>query len=118
MTSKFILLYREEECLWRIDSLTYRDRDARDTALRNIIAGMELPDLTIEDVKKKIKYLRSTYMVEVNKVQKSLRSGTGTGTIYKPSLTWFHEMDSFIKYTQVKRNTQSTLVSLCLFYYG
>ncbi|CAK1593021.1 unnamed protein product [Parnassius mnemosyne] len=111
MTSKFIYLHHEQECLWRIDSLTYRDRDSRNTALRNMIAGIELPDLTVDDVKKKIKYLRSTYMVEVNKQEKSLRSGAGTSTIYKSSLSWFNEMDAFIKYVNVKRNTQSSSIS-------
>ncbi|XP_077290969.1 uncharacterized protein LOC143914579 [Arctopsyche grandis] len=108
-TSKFIALYREQECLWRTDSLAYRDKDARNIGLRNIIEGMMLPDLTPDEVKKKIKYLRSTYMVEVNKLKKSMRSGAGTGSKYKPTLSWFREMDSFIKYLQVKIHTQSTL---------
>lgn len=115
-TSKFIALYRKQECLWKSDSLAYRDRNARNIGLRNIIEGMMLPDLTPDEVKKKIKYLRSTYMVEVNKLRKSLRSGTGTGSKYKPTLSWFREMDSFIKYLQVNRKTPSTLVFSFVFY--
>lgn len=103
-TLKFILLYKEQECLWKVDNITYRDRSARIAALRKILNGMNLPGLTMDDVKKKIKYLRSTYMVEVNKIEKSMLSNDGT-EIYVPCLTWFNVMNSFIQSINIEKES-------------
>ncbi|GBP63007.1 hypothetical protein EVAR_43755_1 [Eumeta japonica] len=99
-TSKFIALYREQECLWRIDSMEYRNKKMRDDALNRISQGMQMSALTIEDVKKKIKHLRSTYLMELRKVEKCFDSST----VYTPSLSWYKEMDDFIRDVTVKRS--------------
>lgn len=51
MTSKLILIYRKEECLWRLDSLLFCDRGARNIALNKIIVGMELKTTTEDETK-------------------------------------------------------------------
>lgn len=50
--------------------------------------------MTVPEVKLKIKYLRSTYTQEVQKIILKSRPDS----IYKPSLIWFHDMDRCLKY--------------------
>lgn len=110
-TIKFIRLYRNQECLWRVDSEEYRNKQARDTALLQIKEEMGIDTFSIEDIKNKIKYLRATFMIEVNKMKKSQKSGAGSADVYKPSLKWYEEMASFILYHPTSRNTHDNMVS-------
>lgn len=48
-------------------------------------------NLTIKEVPKKIKALRSIYYLELAKIGKSKASGSGTNFVYKPLLPWFHD---------------------------
>ncbi|CAG5058513.1 unnamed protein product [Parnassius apollo] len=60
--------------------------------------------LTTDEVKTKIKSIRNTYYLEIDKIEKSTRSGAG-GHIYKPKIIWFDEYDSFVKPVTVRRKT-------------
>lgn len=66
--------------------------------------------MTLKEIKNKIRSLRSTYHQELNKVQKSKRSGAGLGDVYKPSLTWFKEME-FLNDTFESRQSIHTEVN-------
>lgn len=113
-TVKFIRLYREYECLWNSSSSLYKNKIARDNAYIKIQEGMN--DMTVKDIKNKIKGLRSTYHQEVNKIKSSKRSGAGTNDVYKPSLSWFEEME-FLNDTLEYRKSNSTQVSTYPFLY-
>lgn len=54
--------------------------------------------LYTEEENKKIEHLRSTYLVEVNNIKKSMQSDAGNGIFYKTYWSWFNEMNSFIKF--------------------
>jgi len=41
----------------------------------------------------------------LSKIEKSTRSGAGANEEYKPKLSWFEEMHSFIKNVPMKRKT-------------
>lgn len=101
-TLQFINLYRNEECLWDIRSQNYRNKQMRITALQNICSSMNMERLTIEEVKAKIKSLRCTYNLELDKISKSTRSGAG-GDVYVPKIKWFTEFHEFIRNVAVKR---------------
>lgn len=103
-TTQFILVYREYECLWNPSCSLYKNKIARDNAYTKI---QEEFNLTVKEIKNKIKSLRSTYHQELNKVEKSKRSGAGLSDVYKPSLTWFKEMD-FLKDTLEYRKSIHT----------
>ncbi|XP_047516078.1 uncharacterized protein LOC125056822 [Pieris napi] len=103
-TLKLVQLYGENECLWDIKSLNYRNKEMRSTALQNMAQQMQIEGLTSTEVKNKIKAIRATYYLELDKIQKSTKSGA-SGNVYVPKVKWFQELDGFIKNAIVKRKT-------------
>ena len=69
------------------------------------------PDLTQEDVKLKIKSIRSRYSSELAKVLKYEKSGAGRDDIYVPKLFWFKQADLFLRSVCTPRLSSSTTVS-------
>jgi hypothetical protein len=57
LTCKYVELYKEHECLWNMNSTLYRRKDARKSALEEIVRKMGLENFTTEDAKQKIKSL-------------------------------------------------------------
>jgi len=47
-------LYKEHECLWNMNSTLYKRKDARRSALEEILSKMGLENFTTEDTKQKI----------------------------------------------------------------
>jgi hypothetical protein len=64
-------LLSNQECLWNVKSENYRNRNIRDKALEERVKQLNTTDLTQEDVKLKIKSIRSRYSSELAKVLKS-----------------------------------------------
>lgn len=83
----------------------------REKSYEAIRSGMEIATLTTNDIKTKIKNIRTTYKVELNKIIKSNKSGTGTDDLYKPKLFWFAQADAFLRDVSVPKASQSNLVS-------
>lgn len=69
---------------------------------------------TIDDLKAKIKTIRTRYASELSKVQNSSRSGAGTDDIYIPKLFWYKQADTFLRSVYVPRKSTSTQVSMML----
>jgi len=78
-------LLRNQECLWNVKLENYRNRNIRDKALEEMVRELNIPNLTQEDVKLKIKSIRSRYSSELAKVLKSEKSGAGRDGIYVPN---------------------------------
>jgi hypothetical protein len=55
----YVELYKEHECLWNINRTLYRRKDARQSALKEVVRKMGLQNFTTEDAKQKIKSLRA-----------------------------------------------------------
>ncbi|KAG8254898.1 hypothetical protein J6590_106022, partial [Homalodisca vitripennis] len=68
---------------------------------------MELDDFGVIEAKAKIKALRSTYNLEVEKQKKSEKSGAGLDDV--PSVKWFKTMKEIMTTGTLKRRTQSNL---------
>jgi hypothetical protein len=64
-------LLRNQECLWNVKSENYRNRNIRDKPLEEMVKQLNIPDLTQEDLKLKIKSFRSRHSSELAKVLKS-----------------------------------------------
>lgn len=60
-TIQFVELYRNAECLWKINSETYKDRNVRDEALKHICNEMGINGFGVREVAQKIKNIRSAY---------------------------------------------------------
>jgi hypothetical protein len=52
------------------------------------VVELNLDGVTIDDLKFKIKTIRTRYASELSKVQNSLKSGAGTDDVYIPNLFW------------------------------
>ncbi|XP_076034871.1 uncharacterized protein LOC143021336 [Oratosquilla oratoria] len=111
LTYKFVMLYKEHECLWNMHSEMYRNKLARQSALSDICVQMDVENFGINDAKQKIKILRTTFQQEQSKVEKSERSGAGFEDVYryKPSVIWFQAMSDIMKQGVLKRTSQSSL---------
>lgn len=108
-TMQFIALYKENSCLWDITLDDYKNKAMRQSALENILEGMKIENMTVDDVKSKIKSIRSTYCLELDKIEKSTVFG-GCGNVYEPKMKWFAEFDSFIKNVMVKRKARVCII--------
>ncbi|KAK9506591.1 hypothetical protein O3M35_008492 [Rhynocoris fuscipes] len=89
-TMKFIQLYRDKQCLWYPYHENYKNQDERYEAANSIAIEMNMEGFGAHEVIRKFKNLRSSYCQELKKIKKSENS-------YKPKVSWFKLMDSFIK---------------------
>ncbi|KAL1501801.1 hypothetical protein ABEB36_007059 [Hypothenemus hampei] len=93
----FLEVYQEHEELWNPKLELYRNNGARKRALSDIIKRMNKPNLTVSDMKIKIKNIRTTYKRELTKILKAKKSGNGTDDCYEPVLIWFKKADTFLR---------------------
>ncbi|KAM4049508.1 uncharacterized protein ACNLHF_009363 [Anomaloglossus baeobatrachus] len=109
---ELIELYRTLPCLWLVKSPDYSNKHKKRKAYEKLIAlcrqhhPCEKVDVSM--VRKKIQALRTVYKKELNKVEKSKKSGAGTDGVYVPSL-WYYDLLDFT------RNQELPRASLCSF---
>lgn len=108
---KFVELYRDQECLWKINSDAYKNRDVRDEAFQAISNAMNIDGFGIREVAQKIKNIRSSYYQEIKKSNNSKKSGSSAEDIYKPRVPWFTTVHSFLKKNPEMSETVSNLDS-------
>ncbi|XP_049876182.1 uncharacterized protein LOC126373875 [Pectinophora gossypiella] len=103
VTTEFVRMYLKHECLWNPDHPSYKMRHVREKAYYAISSEFKAAtskNLSVPEVKVKIKNLRTTYCQQVHKIlQKS-----GPDSMYEPSLVWFHEMDRCLKHIPLNRH--------------
>ncbi|CAF4889930.1 unnamed protein product [Pieris macdunnoughi] len=110
-TLLFVSHYRSYECLWKTHSHLYKNNIARNNAYEALLKDINDSSLTMKIIKTKIKNLRSVYHAEVRKINNSKRSGASAADVYKPAMSWFTEMNSFMADTDDYRETvESDLV--------
>ncbi|XP_014356276.2 uncharacterized protein LOC106709093 [Papilio machaon] len=105
---KLVKIYRDYPCLWNVTSEFYKNRNARESAYKEIWEKLNIPGLTIKDIPKKIKNMRSSYYQELKKIVKS-RSDVGQDSIYQPKVSWFTTADGFLR---MVRNNQETFLNI------
>ncbi|KAJ8941991.1 hypothetical protein NQ314_010216 [Rhamnusium bicolor] len=114
-TLLFVTYYRSHECLWNTRSPLYKNNIALNNDYEALLNDMNDPSLTLKIIKTKIKNLRSVYHSEIKKINSSKRSGAGAEDVYKPPMSWFTEMVSFMADTDDYRETvASELISINL----
>lgn len=114
-TIQFLECYEMHPCLWNPREQDYRNNNVRLAALKSIIQEMRL-SITVEELKLKIKNIRTTYNREASKVAKSKKSGAGKDDVYRPQLIWFSVADRFLKPVIEGRNSKDNMVSLLLLF--
>lgn len=111
MTVKFIRLYKEKECLWNTNSPRYKNKKTRNAALEYIKTEMNIDGFGKEEIKTKIRILRSTYYQEKRKIINSQSARSGFDDIYRPNVKWYDDMDEIITKPE---NSSEYLVSFFL----
>ncbi|XP_063535919.1 uncharacterized protein LOC134745769 [Cydia strobilella] len=86
-------LYRENTCLWDIQSSSYMRRDLRNASYNVLLEKYRdiEPNATLDMVKRKIDIFRTGYRREVKKINESRLNST-SGYEYKPTLWYFDKM--------------------------
>ncbi|KAK4887401.1 hypothetical protein RN001_003672 [Aquatica leii] len=101
--------YQKYQCLYITKHPLYHNRSARTDALKNISTVIDLirPGTTIDEIKSKWSSLRSTYICEKRKYETSFKSGSGTSSVYKPSLWYFNRMMFLNEHVASRPSTSS-----------
>ncbi|XP_073411332.1 uncharacterized protein [Dendrobates tinctorius] len=109
---EMIELYRSLPCLWKITCAEYSNRIKKREAYEKMIClfkrhnPSEKVDETV--VRKKIQSLRTVYKKELNKVEKSRKSGAGTDEVNVPTL-WYYDLLGFTRDQELPRKTVSSM---------
>ncbi|XP_063818929.1 uncharacterized protein LOC135057004 isoform X1 [Pseudophryne corroboree] len=92
----FIELYRSHECLWRVKSKKYFNREKKLKAYQELIdySKGRNSQADIQWVKKRIQNFRTVFYKEHKRVIKSQRSGAGSDEVRRPSL-WYYNLLMF-----------------------
>ncbi|XP_061715976.1 uncharacterized protein LOC133524138 [Cydia pomonella] len=97
---EFLDLYRENACLWDIQSSSYMRRDLRNASYKILLEKYREiePNATLDMVKRKIDIFRTGYRREIKKINKSRLNSTSDYE-YKPTLWYFDKM-TFLDYQE------------------
>ncbi|XP_068105519.1 uncharacterized protein [Hyperolius riggenbachi] len=95
-TREFIDLYRAHPALWKTKTKCYSDRRLKAKAHDELVQLCKtvLPEADVQFVKNKIQNLRTVFKKELNKIERSKRSGAAAEEVYKPRL-WYYDLLAF-----------------------
>jgi len=104
-----IVTYKENENLYNPKHKLYYNKQARNKSLDNIFQSVRQtkPDVTINDVVKKIQILRTQFGQEVNKIEKS--KVLGDELTYVPKIWWFKSLEFISKYMKMRTQPSTPL---------
>ncbi|KAH8290090.1 hypothetical protein KR044_013112 [Drosophila immigrans] len=89
----FLDAYRRQPCLYNSVLDTYKNRVSREQAYEAIIKTLKIPQLTVLDIKLKIKSVRTVYTKELRILLREKEMGRS----YEPKLFWFKRADAFLR---------------------
>lgn len=112
-TLLFLESFKNYQCLWNHKLDEYKDRTIRANSIKSLISDLNL-EVTEEDIKHKIKTIRTRYTTELTKIKQSTKSGCSPDDIYVPTLYWFKQAE-FLSSVCVPRQSTSNLVSSVCF---
>ncbi|XP_055389796.1 uncharacterized protein LOC129618810 [Condylostylus longicornis] len=96
---KFLECYGKQECLWNSRLSSYKDKGARHEAYEQIIKELNMNGITHNDIRAKIKGVRTTYKKEL---ETSLFKKS-KGLPHEPKLSWFKQADAFLRSVSTSR---------------
>ncbi|XP_011190270.2 uncharacterized protein LOC105217123 [Zeugodacus cucurbitae] len=89
-TINLIRIYEQYECLWNCRKESYRNLVLKKKAWEEIAIYFEAD---VQEMKKKIKYLRTAYVAERRKLQESKRNSLNPTEIYQPKLFYYNDFN-------------------------
>lgn len=109
LTIQMIIEYEKREYLWNPVSEHYKNKKIREQGYIEIINSLNLVDVTVKELKNKIKNIRSSYSVELKKIRAARKAGAHA---YRPSVTWFEHADRFLR--AIVTPSSVSLIFCCL----
>ncbi|XP_017089088.2 uncharacterized protein [Drosophila bipectinata] len=101
--TEFLEAYRRQPCLYNSLLDTYKNRESREEAYGAIIRALKIPQLTVVDIKLKIKSVRTVYSKELRIWMREKELGRS----YEPKLFWFKLADSFLRSVSLSHSKKS-----------
>lgn len=112
--TEFLYIYQQYPVLWNIKHKNYCNSKYKEEILLQLYHDLNEKDLIggmdIKQLKAKIKTIKDVYRQEMNKIEKSKKSGSGADDIYTPKLAWYGEAH-FLAEVLCTRKSKSNLVS-------
>jgi len=100
--------YRNKPVLWDTSRPDYKDRVKKSLAWNDLSEEFGLETAVLQ---RKIQNLRCQWAAEKNKVERSIRSGASSTSVYKPK--WFgYTLLNFLNDSMSVRQTRTSMVSL------
>lgn len=91
----FVTIFEKYDRLWNSQHELYKNKDARISAIKDLIVDMRAHNIhmTEEDVRIRIKTVRTTYLAELRKIERAKMSGES----YVPTCSWFNLIDRYLR---------------------
>nr|XP_022911709.1 uncharacterized protein LOC111422726 [Onthophagus taurus] len=102
---QFLELFQQQPCLYETRHAFYANKHARAEALDSIRLQLNIPDLTIDDVKTKINNIRSQMSQELKKKREE-RSGMGADD-KNEHVWWFEEAQFLLPHMKTRQGRDS-----------
>lgn len=102
--AKLVELFEQETVLWCITDPNHKNSNNRNDALERIAGCMEC---SVGEVEKKLHNLRSQYLREKTKIEKSKKSGAGTSDVYVSKWQYFSALGFLSTSTERMAHTSS-----------
>lgn len=113
LTIQMIIEYEKREYLWNPVSEHYKNKKIREQGYTEIINTLNLVDVTVKELKNKIKNIRSSYSVELKKIRAARKAGAHA---YRPSVTWFEHADRFLRAIVTPSSVSLVFTRTCLLF--
>lgn len=86
--------YRAHPILYNSKDPLYHNRVKKELAYQDVHQDvcLEKSNCTVDDIKKKVNGLRSNFARELEKINKTKRSGAASKDVHKPTLWWFEKL--------------------------
>ncbi|XP_017156503.1 uncharacterized protein LOC108164988 [Drosophila miranda] len=104
---KFLEAYEQQPCLYNPQLENYKSRVAREEAYTAMIEKLKVPQLSINDIKRKIKSIRTVYSKELS----TRRRFKEQGKPYHTKLVWFHLADAFLSHSHGRNRKKTPAVN-------
>ena len=104
----FLEMYQNHECLWN-KSENYHKTNIRKKAYKTLHTKLNLPQLSVNVIRAKIKTIRTCYCSELVKIRKYEKSGAGSNDLYVPRLFWSKEADTFLRDVCMPKDSSSNM---------
>ncbi|XP_026846496.1 uncharacterized protein LOC6597757 [Drosophila persimilis] len=104
---KFLEAYEQQPCLYNPELENYKNRVAREEAYTAMIEELKVPQLSINDIKRKIKSIRTVYSKELG----TRRRFKEQGKPYDTKLIWFNLADAFLSHSHGRNRKKTPAVN-------